>query len=162
MTSPFNVKGDEHPRVTAIKYAYKNSDIEVINIYDEELTQKQLKITKRFGMLKMRYCRFARDKLYEILGAPIDGNFPQLYNDSDYVRKQQYDFDRDIIIEDYEPPKTFKQIREELNNNNNVINSIEEDDFPEAQGVENVKDTSPHYNNEFEFNNNVVGRVKLF
>ena len=161
LTRPYNENGDEHPRVTAIKNAYKNSDIEVINIYDEELTQKQLKITKRFGMLKMRYCRFARDKLYEILGAPIDGDFPQLYKDSDYIRKQQYNFDRDIEIADYEPPKTFKQLREDLNNNS-ITTSIEEDDFPEAQGVENVKDTSPHYDDEFSFNNNIVGRVKLF
>ena len=115
-------------------------------------------------MLKMRYCRFARDKLYEVLGVPMDGNFPQLYKPEDYIKKQQYDFDTLIEIKDYDPPKTFKQLREELKNNtcNNNINE-ESQDFPDAQGVENIKSVSKQsYDDEFSFNNNIVGRVKLF
>lgn len=165
LTRPYNENGDEHPRVTAIKNAYKNTGIEVINIYDEELTKKSLAITKRFGMLKMRYCRFARDKLYEVLGVPMDGNFPQLYKPEDYIKKQQYDFDTLIEIKDYDPPKTFKQLREELKNNKNTCNATNEEpqDFPDAQGVENIKSISKQsYDDEFSFNNNIVGRVKLF
>lgn len=183
LTRPFNANGDEHPRVTRIKEAYEGSDIEVINIFDEQLTKESLAITKKFGMLKMRYCRFARDKLYNILGAPLDGNFPQKYKDSDYIRKQQYDFDKIIRIPEYEPPKTFKEMREEIKNNSQKINLECDDDedtndtpilddgkedledFPDAQGIENkecIESQQQKLNQKLEAANYVSSSKSLF
>ena len=110
MSRPYTADGDEEPRITEIKQMLKSTGIEVLNIYDQDYTKECLKVAKGFGILKVRYARFARNKLYSLLGAPKD--FPQLYQSSDYVKKQNYNFDKNINIPNYEPPKSIREIDE--------------------------------------------------
>lgn len=131
LTRPYNVNGDEHPRVTRIKEAFKNSDVEVINIYDKEFTKKMVEHFKGYGILKVRYARAARDRLYEILGAPEE--FPVKYKDEDYKIKRIYNFDRDIKIKDYDPPKPLIEIQKETFDPSYHYERELTDDFPEVK-----------------------------
>lgn len=99
LTKPLE-NGEESETTQLLRKICEERNIEFVNIYDEEYTEKMLKKAKnKFGILSLRHTNFAKEKLWDIFNLTIKSNLwgkevrnynfkpKKIYSHVDFIKK---------------------------------------------------------------------------